>query len=111
MHKCALPCGKAIEGRTHIVGECEMCKEERDVLGEMRKIGGCDMEEFGTLDSSEKVIAIGGDRWWPPTAKYEWDTISNKFVWQSLMSDRCWRCLFGVGTVLHLERDAWSMLE
>ena len=43
MHKCALPCGKAIEGRTHIVGECEMCKEERDVIEEIRKIDGCDM--------------------------------------------------------------------
>ena len=28
------PCGKAIESRTHIVGECEMYKEERDVLEE-----------------------------------------------------------------------------
>ena len=26
------PCGKAIETKTHIVGECEMYKEERDVL-------------------------------------------------------------------------------
>ena len=31
------PCGEAKESRAHIVGECEMCKEERDVL-EMRKI-------------------------------------------------------------------------
>ena len=42
MHRWALwrctdgPCGKAKESRTHIVGECEMYKEERDVL-EMRK--------------------------------------------------------------------------
>ena len=26
------PCDKAIENRTHIVGECEIYKEERDVL-------------------------------------------------------------------------------
>ena len=31
----------------------------------MREIGECDMEEFGTPDSSEKTIAILGDRWWP----------------------------------------------
>ena len=28
------PCGKAKGSRTHIVGGCEMCKEERDVLEE-----------------------------------------------------------------------------
>ena len=28
------PCGIAKESRTHIVGECETCKEERDVLGD-----------------------------------------------------------------------------
>ena len=39
----------AIEGRTHIVGESEMHKEERDVFEEMREIAKCDMEEFGTL--------------------------------------------------------------
>ena len=29
--KC--PCGKAMESRTHVVAECEIYKEERDVLG------------------------------------------------------------------------------
>ena len=60
------PCGKAIENRTHIVliGESERYEEERDVLEEeMREIDECDMEEFGTLDSSEETIAILGDRW------------------------------------------------
>ena len=35
------PCGKVKESRTHIVGECEMYKEERDVLGgeDDRKVG------------------------------------------------------------------------
>ena len=27
------PCGKAIESRTHIVAECELYQEDRDVLG------------------------------------------------------------------------------
>ena len=49
------PFGKAIESRIHIVGEYEMYKEERDVLEEeMRKIDECDMDEFDTLDSSER---------------------------------------------------------
>ena len=57
------PCGKAIESRTHIVGECEMHKEERHVLeDEIREIHECDMEGFGALKSREKTIAILGDR-------------------------------------------------
>ena len=74
------PCGKAIESRTHIVGECEIYKEERDVLEEMREIEECDMEEFDTLDSSEKTIAILGDRWWPQAAKQEGDKISKNIL-------------------------------
>ena len=62
------PCGKAVESRTHIVGECEIYKEEPDVL-EMRKMDECDMEKFGPLDSSEKTIAILGDRLWSQKAK------------------------------------------
>ena len=58
-HMC--PCGK--EGRTHILGTCEMYKEERDVM-EMWKIDECDMNKFSALDNSEKTIAILGDRWW-----------------------------------------------
>ena len=46
----------------------------------MRKIDECDMEKFGTLDSSEKTIAILGDRWWPQKAKQEGDKISKKFL-------------------------------
>ena len=42
----------------------------------MRKIDECGMEKFGTLDSSsEKTIAILGDRWWPQTAKQQGDKI------------------------------------
>ena len=71
------PYGKAVESRTHTVGECEICKEERDVLeGEMSKIDECDMwTSFGTPHSSEKTIAILGDRWWPQQAKQEGDKV------------------------------------
>ena len=45
----------------------------------MRGIDKCDMEEFGRLESSEKTIAITGDRWWPRVAKQEGDkTINSK---------------------------------
>ena len=82
------PCGKAMEGRSHIAGECEIYKEERDVLEEERReINECDMEEFDTLNSSEKTIAILGDRWWPPAAKQEGDKIGETFrcnTWKQL---------------------------
>ena len=38
------------------------------------------MEKVGTLDSSEKTIAILGDRWWPQTAKQKGDKISKQFI-------------------------------
>ena len=66
------PCGKAVESRTHIMGECELDKEERHVVdGEMSKIDEFGMEKCGALDSSEKTFAIPGDRWWPQTTKHE----------------------------------------
>ena len=47
----------------------------------MRKIDEqCDMEKFDTLDSSEKTIAILGDRWWRRRAKQEGDKISKTFL-------------------------------
>ena len=64
-----VPCGRATESRAHVVGECETYKEERDVLEEeTRKIDEREMEEFGTLDSSQKndrdprklTVATGG---------------------------------------------------
>ena len=48
----------------------------------MMKIDECDMGKFGTLDSSEKTIAILADKWWPQTAK---QGISKKFpcaIWK-----------------------------
>ena len=50
-----------------------MYNEERDVLEEeIREIDECDMEKFGTLfiDSSEKTIAILGDRRWGPRRRH-----------------------------------------
>ena len=94
------------------MGECEIYKEERDVL-EMRKIDDCDMEKFGTLESSEKTIAILGDRWWPQAVKQEGDKISKKIhvtYGKNVMSAQMLEVsLLGVGTMLRLERDAWSM--
>ena len=58
---------KEQNSRTHRVEKREIYKEERDMLEEMRQIDECEMEKFGTLDSSEKTIAIPGDRWWPQT--------------------------------------------
>ena len=68
VHMC--PCCTTIESRNHVVRECQIYKEERDVL-KMRKLNGCDTEEFGRLESGEKTIAILGNRWWPQTAKQE----------------------------------------
>ena len=49
-----------------------MHKEERDVLeDEVRGVDECDMEELGTLDSSEKMTAVLGDRWWPQATNQE----------------------------------------
>ena len=56
------PCGTTIESRIHLLGECEIYKEKRGALEEMRNFDGCDIKEFGRLESSEKTIAILGDR-------------------------------------------------
>ena len=56
-------CGKPKASRTRIVGECELCKEERAVLEEeMRKTDEYDMNKYSTLDTKEKTIAILGAR-------------------------------------------------
>ena len=46
----------------------------------MREIEECAMEKFGTLDRSDKTIAILGNKWWPQAAKQEGDKISEKFL-------------------------------
>ena len=54
------PCGKAVESRTHIVEWFERHKEEWNALEEdMLKIDECGMEEYNTLDSSEKISILG----------------------------------------------------
>ena len=50
------------------------------LVEEMRNLDGCNMEEFGRLESSEKTIFILGDRWWPQTAKQEGDRINKQFL-------------------------------
>ena len=84
--KC--PCGKAIESRNHIVAECELHQEERDVLeGEMRDLNKSSMESLDALDSREKTIATLGYRWWPQTAKQDGDKICRRLlcsVWKKL---------------------------
>lgn len=42
---------------------------------EMKNIDECDMEGFGTPDSSEKMTAILGGRWGPQREKQEGDKI------------------------------------
>ena len=46
----------------------------------MNQIDECDMEKFSKLDSSEKTIAILGDRRWPQRAKQEGDKTSKKVL-------------------------------
>ena len=86
-------------------------KRRNDVLEEMRKIDECDMEKFGTVDSSEKTIAILGDRWWPQTAKQQGDKISKTFLCNIWKKRKESPNVGGVGTVLRLERDACSMVK
>ena len=38
------------------------------------------MEELGRLESSEKTIAVLGDRWWTQTAKQDGERISKQFL-------------------------------
>ena len=58
-----------------------MHKEEPDVLEEeMREIDECDMEEFRTLDGSEKTIAILRDRYWPQAVRQKRDKIRKKLL-------------------------------
>ena len=80
------PCGTTTESRTHMVGECEIYKDERDALEEeIKKLDVCYVEEFGRLESSEKTIAILGDIWWPQTTKPDGDRISKQFpcsIWK-----------------------------
>ena len=81
------PCGKAIEISTHLVGQCEMRKEERDMFEEKRDEDECDMEELHTLYISEKTIATRGDRGWPKAANQEVDKSLSLQCWDGARRD------------------------
>ena len=50
------PCDTTLESRTHIVGERQINKEERDALEEkMRKLDVCDIEEFCRLERKRSL--------------------------------------------------------
>ena len=51
----------------------------------MRKLDVCGMEEFCRLESSEKTIAILGDRWWPQTVKRGGDRMSKQHFLCSIL--------------------------
>ena len=91
-----------------------MYKDERYALEEMRKLEEYNMEKIGTLDSREKPIAILGDRRWPQAVKQERDNIGTTFnvIYGNILTSAQLLevSLFGVETVLRLERDAWSMV-
>ena len=75
------PCGKAIESTTQIVADCDVDKEERDVLGgEMRDVNEGGIKSCDALESREKTIAIIGNRWWPQTAEHDGDKICRRFL-------------------------------
>ena len=80
----------------------------------MRKIAEGEMEKFGTLNGREKTIAVLGDRWWPQTAKQEGDKVRKTFYaihGKNVMSAQILEMSpSGLGTVVRLERDAWSMV-
>ena len=74
------------------------------------------MEIFLTLDTTEKTIAVPGDRRGPKKAKQERDNICKNFlcnIWEKNVTSAqiLELSLLGIGTVRRLERDAWSMVE
>ena len=86
----------------------------RSFVEEMRQLDECDMEEFSRLESSEKTIAIVGDRWRRQTAKKDGDRISKQvyvIYGKSLMSAQTVEISIRRGTVFRLEKDAWSTVK
>ena len=84
--------------------------------GEMRDVNEGGMESLDALDSREKTIAVLGDRWWPQTAKQDGDKICRRFFCSVSKKRNEYLVvggvsLLGVGTVLRLERDVWSMVK
>ena len=89
-----------------------MYKEQRDVLEEeMREIDDWEMEEFGTLDSSEKTIAILGDSSRRRQSRKGIRLAKRFYVVRvhgtnAMSAQMLEVSLSGVGTVLRLEGDA-----
>ena len=104
------PCGKEKESITHIMGFRYLYIEERDVLEDvMRHIDEYDVETFSVQDSSEKTIAISleidfGQKRRKRLMQYG-EEKRNEHPNDGGVSS------LGVGTVLRLERDAWSMVK
>ena len=61
------------------------------------------------------AIPVLGDRWWPQKEEQERDKASKTFIKNAeeniLSAQMLEVSLLGVGTVLRLERDAWSMVK
>ena len=111
--KC--PCGKTMESRTHIVAECELYKEERDVAeGEVRDMNEDGMKSFDALDSREKAIVILGDGGHRRRNRKGIRYVNGFYVTygRNVLSTELLEVpLLGEGTVLRLERDAWSTVK
>lgn len=59
----SFPGDNAGESRAHIVGKCELHREERNVFDRWRrKRDGCDMKKFGTLRKRSLSQQIDGQR-------------------------------------------------
>ena len=72
--------------------ECELYKDERDILDEeMREVKEGGIKSFDALDNREKTIAILGDRCWQQMAKQDGDNICKRFlcnVWKKRSNER-----------------------
>lgn len=85
--KFACGCGFECEDRVHVVAECPLYDQEREVyMTELGKIEGCDRKKFESWGKQEKAVAILGDKTWPKKARRDVDRIGKTFlrhVWQS----------------------------
>ena len=93
-----------------------MKKEERDVLKKMRETDEWGMKNFGTLDS-EKTIAILGDTLVDGSHRRR-TTKGIRLAkthcvihGNNVMRPNVGGVSISLGTVLRLERDAWSMVK
>ena len=81
----------------------------------MRKLDVCDMEEFGRLESSEEQSLSyeidGGRRRRNRTGIGYANRIYEVYGRSAMSAQMLEVSLLGVGTVLRLEGDAWSMVK